>query len=449
MASPDPLFAVAVLVVFAASAIAQKEVTPIVRTPDAAASARRQAMQNIALALAVPTTDANDPQAGLLTEADMEAIAHFRSATTTATGFELLVATAAASPPFVARRAFVALRDAHMVGNPARTIPLLLAAIDHPDPIVAATAMPVLARCTRYALPPELRASVVAAGVAVWPKDMLTLQWIAPETSSPTHPAWGAIDPAHKVFRLVAIAVGTGDRSLIDRLVPPPGAKAPDPKDDRYPHYSWFVRNCLARAAPNVDDDTSRMLCSWFLPAASDRTHNQNDQHWAELALDVLFGVYCHAPADLHPNFSTLLQNRDANNGFRRRLKSHPVPEAQLRLLLRPLEAEFDRDLVLAFPDYVATAIAGTEAQRKSIVDLLQWKVWVQDNEPRVGQTHLTAAHWRAMLEVLDTLPAAERVDVLGYMFQRDHLANWGIDVQPAMLRACVERDAARKRMAR
>ncbi|MBL8752459.1 MAG: hypothetical protein JNK15_04080 [Planctomycetes bacterium] len=440
-----PVLAIAVV---AGAARAQKEPAPVVRVGDAASTERRIAAQHISRAIAVPVVDADAANPFAFTDDDRVAVDHFRAAASTAVGFDMVAAVAATGSPFFTRRALAALLEVNPVGHPERVVPPLLSLVDHADEVVVSMALPVLAKCTKGPMPAVTRKLLVDRAVAIWPKDVLTLHWIEPLTVPPYRQGWSPMAHFAREPRLIAIAVGTGDRGLIDRLVPPPGPAAPDAKDPRYGAYSWFVRSCLARAAPHVDDDTSRVLCGWFLASACEATPGKADQAWLDLSLEVLFGVFRHAPADLHANYRELLANDHVNQFFRRRIEQDPVDLVRLRLLLLPVERECDRDLVLSVPDYIVAAIAGTDAQRQRLVDILTWRVGSAPGVTRVGRGLQTVETWRASIDALAKLPAAQRTQVLEVIAAQDGLLALGIDVVPLLRAAQKERaeaDATRR----
>jgi hypothetical protein len=184
------------------------------------------------------------------------------------------------------------------------------------------------------------------------------------------------------------------------------------------------------------------VVTGWLLPPVLDAKAGAPDRAWTDLSLEVLLRVFRHAPDDMHASYRDLLRNEYASEYFRVRLARATANRERMRWLLQPVDRECDRNLVLLFPDHVAAAIAGTAEERRRIVDLLSFRVRPPASGG-VGRQGQTVELWRAQIDAIGKLPAAERARVFEAIAANDSLMAIGIDVVPLLRAAQQERDAA------
>lgn len=378
------------------------------------------AEQHIATGLAVSPPDADSVRGGVVTRGDEIAAEQFHEASRVGPGGIDAVLHLAASTPhaYVARRALHGLAQTRL---PDRTVPLLLRLVDREDEVIACLALERLANTiAERPLSAATKRALVDAALAHWPADDRRLQW--PQTQY----CLGCGSPRAHLFlngpkrdvpsELIALAARSGDVAILDRLMP---RAVPD---------FWFVRCWLRDAAPYVPAETARYMQRWSLPDFAIYARDPRAAGASVLAaVDGLARLLASVPDDVLPSYEPMLRN----DAFNRKAREHAArcgvfPEARLRLLLLPLDREYDGDLVLRAPEFVTAAIRGSDEERDRMVNLLARRTDFRD-KPSIGRELNTAAHWHAVLPAIAELPIPRRKLVIEV--RERELRELGIDV--------------------
>lgn len=121
---------------------------------------------------------------------------------------------------------------------------------------------------------------------------------------------------APRMTRLILIAAMTGDRSLIDRLVPE--GTDPTAQNPASPSHPRFVLRFMALAAPHVDAETARRLHAWYMPhvlgsldlGIPANCWRTRENLWRVDALDVVMAIHPRVPDSLLASYEPLFTNR-------------------------------------------------------------------------------------------------------------------------------------------
>lgn len=169
----------------------------------------------------------------------------------------------------------------------------------------------------------QVRKTLVQEVMNVWPATNAELRLSWDTSPLPAHRPCGDgslwLPPCDftlpRTTRLVLVAAMTGDRALIDRLVP--SGTDPTAPNRANPQHVRFVLRFMALAAPHVDAETARLLHTWYMPhvlggldlGAPANVWSTREQMWRTDALDVVMGIYSVVPDNLLASYAPLFKN--------------------------------------------------------------------------------------------------------------------------------------------
>jgi hypothetical protein len=251
-------------------------------------------------------------------------------------------------------------------------VPLVVALLDHADPVVALFTARLAERLLTLGPLPALRDKVAAMAVdaLVRGEPLATM----PVLAGPAPPVGG---PATLAAQLVRVAASIGDLRIADGLIlrlqhPVVGkaamvTQAAQASDDRA-----LLLQCLALLAPRLDARRAQQLHG-LLAADYDKPGPGN-----VLLREAVYGLFATVPDDLLPWYGPLLARKADREQCARQVARAgvPVPEQRARRLLHPLEPPYREiliapELFLQAPEVLATAWQAGGDQRAWAVGVL------------------------------------------------------------------------------
>ena len=260
---------------------------------------------------------------------------------------------------------------------------------------------------------PVLVEMVVAAAKRCWPTDPMQLA-VPLVNGTRNHDA-----------RVIAVAAGSGDRDLVQRLIAasaPPPADAPPEFRQRADAFAYLVLEGLGRAAPHVDVETARRLHGCFA-AEIERIlgHVPLLPPWLGGVLHVLLGIYPQVPDELVASYAPLFADLRIRHLARERCRpSLPRMTATRAAPLVGAVTELnDPAWLLQAPQLVIAALVrgGPDAERAlellAVVRAVPAAMWLPLCTAARDLPAAAGAMFRAWLACAPNVPLSARLAAL------------------------------------